>query len=91
MTSAAQSLNLSEILKVNILLALLIWLKQHRVEELQALLSQNGESLRLAVVPWAFSPSDLMYLVEQEEELYVLVNKYQGLAKSKEQLQLVNR
>ena len=91
MTSAAQSLNLSEILKVNILLALLIWLKQHRVEELQALLFQNGESLRLAVVPWAFSPSDLMYLVEQEEELYVLVNKYQGLAKSKEQLQLVNR
>ena len=81
----------AKILKVNILLALLLCLSQNRIEKFKALLFPTDEFLRVAVVPWAFSPSDLIYLIEQEEEFYVLIERYQTMARSEEQLQLVNR
>ena len=102
MSSVIQSLRLIETSKFIILVILLFlnfapYLCQNQKDpvtqsETNGLFQEEQESRsHPKQIPWAFSSTDLMYLVKQESKLYILMKNYQLLTKSDEQLELVKR
>ena len=99
MARTKQALKPTRILKLSKLLAFLLNLnlvrcfsEHHKVEYDEAqTTAENQTSLHPREVHWAFSPNDLMSLVDEEKELFILIKKCQRLTKSEKQLLLFKR